>query len=217
MNIEIKDEILDTSGQLDNAPRYLIRDNNGNIIFDNVQVEMKTPVLQEATKLNKELLEKIQVEMLKDSKQLVAEYTSTSDLAQIDITGLDMLIDGGVYDVVLISDNSSSSTYGLAMRVNGIEEAVYHNRSDSTSSTNVYSYIDTGNGTREVGVSFMTLAIFGEYVGVKITSINPNGSDVSSSSYTVYIETTNITSMTFYDRGNGNIKSGFNIKIYKRR
>ena len=56
MNIEFKDEIIDTRGQLDNAPRYLIRDNNGNVIFDNVQLEMKTPVVQQPTPVNKELL-----------------------------------------------------------------------------------------------------------------------------------------------------------------
>ena len=57
MNIEIKDEILNTSGQLDNSPRYSIRDNNGAIIYDNVQLEMKTPVKQEATPINKKLFQ----------------------------------------------------------------------------------------------------------------------------------------------------------------
>lgn len=39
--IEVKDEIL--SGEV----RYRIRDDNGNIIFDNLTIEQITPVVQE--------------------------------------------------------------------------------------------------------------------------------------------------------------------------
>lgn len=52
---DIKDEILDTSSQLDGNPRYVIRDNNGNVVTDDAQIELKTPRIQEGTPLNKAL------------------------------------------------------------------------------------------------------------------------------------------------------------------
>lgn len=51
MNIDIKDEIL--TGE----PRYRIRDNNGNILQDNVAIEKTTSVKQEATPINKKLFQ----------------------------------------------------------------------------------------------------------------------------------------------------------------
>lgn len=45
--IEVKDEILN------GEPKYRLRDENGDIIYDNVSVEMTTPVVEEGTPLNK--------------------------------------------------------------------------------------------------------------------------------------------------------------------
>lgn len=52
--IEVKDEVL--SGEA----RFRVRDNNGNIIFDNLTIEQITPVTQEGTPINKELFERLQ-------------------------------------------------------------------------------------------------------------------------------------------------------------
>ena len=52
--IEIKDEILASE------PRYRITDNNGNIIADNVTIEMITQMIQEGTPMNKELFERFE-------------------------------------------------------------------------------------------------------------------------------------------------------------
>lgn len=57
--INAQDEILDTSGQLDSKPRYRIRDNNGTILYDNVTLEVATPVTQEGTEINKALFDKV--------------------------------------------------------------------------------------------------------------------------------------------------------------
>jgi hypothetical protein len=57
--INVQDEILDTSGQLDSKPRYRMRDNDGNILQDNIQLEVKTPVIQEGTAINKALFEEV--------------------------------------------------------------------------------------------------------------------------------------------------------------
>ena len=57
--IEITDEELNTSGQLDQDPRYIIRDNNGNILYNGVKIELKTPVDVEGTDWNKALYGRI--------------------------------------------------------------------------------------------------------------------------------------------------------------
>lgn len=56
--IEIKDEIL--AG----VPKYRITDNNGNIIADNVTIEMITQMIQEGTPMNKELFERFENDYL---------------------------------------------------------------------------------------------------------------------------------------------------------
>ena len=57
---EFKDEVLDPSLQPDINPRYTIRDNNGKVISDDVQIEMKTPVVQNPTPLNRAAVGNIQ-------------------------------------------------------------------------------------------------------------------------------------------------------------
>lgn len=57
--IEFQDEILDTAGQSDNKPRYRIRDNSGNVIYDNVMLELSTPVIQEGTEITANMFGKI--------------------------------------------------------------------------------------------------------------------------------------------------------------
>ena len=57
---EFKDEVLDPSLQPDINPRYTIRDNNGKVISDDVQIEMKTPVVQNPTPLNRAVVGNIQ-------------------------------------------------------------------------------------------------------------------------------------------------------------
>lgn len=51
--LEVKDEIL--SGE----PLYTIKDGNGNILYDNVKLELKTSTIQQGTELNKVLFDKI--------------------------------------------------------------------------------------------------------------------------------------------------------------
>lgn len=51
--LDFKDEILDISGQPDTNTRYRMRDNDGNILQDNIQLEVKTPVDQVGTELDK--------------------------------------------------------------------------------------------------------------------------------------------------------------------
>lgn len=71
MNIEIKDEIL--TGE----PRYRIRDNNGNIIQDNVAIEKTTPVKQEATPINKKLFQDLYNDI--SPKGIIKSFSSIKD------------------------------------------------------------------------------------------------------------------------------------------
>lgn len=57
---EFKDEVLDTNLQPDVEPRYTIRDNAGNVLNDNVKIELKTPVIENGTPLNKATMGNIQ-------------------------------------------------------------------------------------------------------------------------------------------------------------
>lgn len=53
LTLEVKDEVL--SGE----PLYVIKDSTGNVLYDNVKLELKTPLIQEGTELNKALFDKI--------------------------------------------------------------------------------------------------------------------------------------------------------------
>ena len=191
--LEIKDEIL--TGE----PRYRVRDNNGNIIQDNVSIEQITPALQEGTPVNKALVEGLQQEMLSDTKLLVAEYTSTEELKEIKIEGLDIDADGGVYDVLL-------SVYGDAMNFSvKCNEGSYE-----------ITDIITNQNTSRININ-LTISKTNEVVGI-------SGLAGRASEYTVQGKTfetnENITSITFYiNNTNANYKIGVgcNIKIYKRR
>ena len=61
--LEIKDEILESEA------RYRIRDNQGNIIFDNLTIEQITPIIQQGTPQNKVLYDSI-----KSGNDLVQKY-----------------------------------------------------------------------------------------------------------------------------------------------
>lgn len=52
-NYKVKNEILDTMEQIDTNPRYRIRANNGDVLQDDVQIELKTPVIEEGTALDR--------------------------------------------------------------------------------------------------------------------------------------------------------------------
>ena len=58
--MEFLDEVLDTSSQPNTNPRYTISDNAGNVINDNVQIDMKTPMVQTGTPLNKATFDNLQ-------------------------------------------------------------------------------------------------------------------------------------------------------------
>lgn len=72
---EILDEVLDTSLQSDTNPRYTIKDNSGNIINDNVQIDLKTPVVTGGTPLNRATLANLQGDLYTQDRYNVPTIT----------------------------------------------------------------------------------------------------------------------------------------------
>lgn len=83
---EILDEVLDTSLQPDNNPRYTIKDNNGRIINDNVQIEFKTPVVQNPTPLNRATLSNIQGDLYTQDRYNTPTYSGTAMTLNLPLT-----------------------------------------------------------------------------------------------------------------------------------
>lgn len=73
--IEVKDEILE------GEPLYRIRDKDGNILFDNVTLEMITEVLQSGTPLNKTLFDSIKnyIDNLIPNNYVIGTVTPSSE------------------------------------------------------------------------------------------------------------------------------------------
>ena len=85
--IEFQDEILDTSGQSDNKPRYRIRDNNGTVLYDNVMLEVATPITQEGTEITADMFDKVNAIMLsvasRDNGEDFKKYIETGEYGGI--------------------------------------------------------------------------------------------------------------------------------------
>lgn len=155
--IEVKDEILDTTSQLDENPRYTLRKNNGDVIQDDVQILLKTPRIQEGTPINKKLFGTIEKATI--TYNLLDDYTdySLGESIRYDNTGYATMsltacayvnaieLDDG--NIMIISNNTDLSTY-LCYQIrdrqgNTIVQATALN---STASTNIKAVkMDNGN------------------------------------------------------------------------
>lgn len=208
--IEIKDEIL--TGE----PRYRVRDNNGNIIQDNVTIEQITPVKQEGTEINKSLFTNFNNGIMDETKEAIFDYTLTEDAEQFDINGLDLLADGGLYELIVIGGvNKASGAVGLGMRINGITDSVYAGKSYSASSINSRDYIDIGCAT-----AGMTTTLIGLIDGVRATSIGVDGASTEHFYNAKVANIVNVTSISIVLPSNSTatgVKAGTQIKLYKRR
>lgn len=217
--IDIKDEIL--SGD----PRYRIRDNNGNILQDNISIEQITHTVQEPTSINKVLFQNMYNETMQDTRNLIVDYTLEEDAQQVTIDGLDLEADGGIYDIVL---TGSSSTSYMGMRINNIEEAIYYVQSANNDYSNETFWRLGGYNVKNMFLAKVSqvgaIVLRGDAI-----QINANGEvSVNTNSRTDYfaggISGETVNSITFLSSDSmnppspsGNIKAGFNVKIYKRR
>lgn len=92
--IEVKDEILE------GEPLYRFVDKDGNVILDNIKLEMKTPVIQAGTPLNKVLFDSIK----EDDENIVNLIDKTN-----------------VYAEALISEESISTNKNVLNVSNGLD------------------------------------------------------------------------------------------------
>ena len=157
MNIEIKDEIL--AGE----PRYRIRDNNGNILQGNVNIEQITPVKQVGTPMNKGLFENVYNQFMDDSKLLVVDYIVEEDTPRIEITNLNLIDDGGIYELIITGGTVlEGNLHGFGLQINGITSGY---RSDE----GAREYMLIGCGYRG-GISHTLLSIFDSNIIYAVTN-----------------------------------------------
>ena len=218
----VNDEILDPSLQPDPNPRYTIRDNKGNIIHDNIQIEMKTPVVQNGTALNKAFFAKFYNTIMADTSELVVDYTSTQDMQLINITNLNLEQQSdGIYDVVI--DGSANGEPGgifgdIALQINGITSESY------IGSDGKEAFIPLDINRKYGGICKFSIVKHGSKIFVSGTTTNQiNTSNVDLTLIGGAIEASNVTSIQFISYIVNStstehfITSGFNVKIYKRR
>lgn len=213
--IEIKDRVPAQPG------RFKIIKEDGS--YEYVTLERADEPVEEGSAINKALLEGIQTEMLEDSKQLVAEYTLEEDTAQIDIQGLDIVADGGVYDIV-VAGHTNNSSQSIHMRINEDEVGPYYYGTSTGSYTTNRSYIDTGCGGESNsydGFSTTTLYCNGNNAILWHTisnSIGGSNEGKGSIKFGMIQTHSNITSLQFLEAyRNSNLVAGTTVKIYKRR
>lgn len=83
---DIKDEVLDVSLQPDIEPRYTIKDNNGNILNDNVRIELKTPVIGNGTPLNRATMANLQGDLYTQDRYNVPTYSDKAMTLDLSLT-----------------------------------------------------------------------------------------------------------------------------------
>lgn len=116
--IEVKDEVLEGEA------RYRIRDNNGNIIFDNLTIEQITPTTQEGTPINKALFESLQNDIYdiinEKTTFLLGEIEATSDCQELSISGLNIKKNEEIF-IIFRSQNylvGAGSSMGYSIKLN---------------------------------------------------------------------------------------------------
>lgn len=154
---------------------------------------------------------------ISSGKNVVFEYILTEDLEQIDINDLDLLTDGGFYELLVIGGgNKSSDTIGLGVRINGISDDVYKGKTYNSSSVSTTNYISIGCGAN--GMSISQFGIFDNVLCV--TSIGQKNK-TAVHFYNASVDgVSNVTSISIVIPSNSlakAIKAGTQIKLYKRR
>lgn len=218
--IEFKDEILNTSSQIDINPRYTLRDNQSNIISDDVQIELKTPVTA-GTPLNRATFMELQNSMIQDTANLVLDYTVDEDTQQLDIINID-LHNKGIYEIFLTGKLRYSLTK-LYLQINDITTGylnAVNGSYSSTMNTSFYSGCQDDIGTSSK-IIMMSDGVYTYSIahGVYFNSTGSNrlSEDISSGAVA---NSENISKITLFQGSGGSstgLAKGFNVKIYKRR
>lgn len=217
----ITDEELNTSGQLDQDPRYTVRDNNGNVLFDNVKIELKTPVSVEGTDINKATLEGIQTDLMNETKLVVSEYTVTTATAVIEFDNLNFEDDGSFYEIICSGKSTYSSSAIMYLQINDITSN-YIVRSDGASSSNSRIGFELGS-VRDDGfqsILFLTLENGRYFTHTLVNDANGSTEVSVTNRYAgMLVSNESLTKLRFlWDTGSSaTFGVGTTIKIIKRR
>lgn len=131
---EFKDEVLDPSLQPDINPRYTIRDNNGKVISDNVQIDMKTPVVQNPTPLNRANIRNLQGDLYTQDRYNIPAYSGTAMTLDLPLTSYEA---GKVIKI-----KAPATLTNPTLNVNGLGAKTVNGKIE-----NGYRYILVYNGT----------------------------------------------------------------------
>ena len=180
---DIKDEILESS------PSYTIRDKNGNVTQDDIDIALKTPVIQEGTPINRALFRNLQGDLYTQDRynkvNIAHEYQEvdyitdkilSEDYHQGDCIPKSWALSSGVESgsgttqyiadtgEVLSYYRSSSSTSTAPNMVDG----------DENTAANLYMY----NSTNKITIDFGKLIKVTKFK-IKIPYVNSSSGDVA--------------------------------------
>lgn len=119
VDVEILDEILNGEA------KYRIRGKDGNILFDNVSIEMITEILQQGTVLNKALFDTLiqQINYAFENKYILGTFTWSNTATTtincgfrpkvviIQFAKIDNIVDGGGIIILVNGKGSIFNTY----------------------------------------------------------------------------------------------------------
>lgn len=149
-----------------------------------------------------------------DVSQLVAEKTVTSNTQTFTIDKLDIIRDGGVYDVVIVGNASTSVNMQISVSGQTYPSGTgFFLSAGQLTANNNYSYMWAGYWDNNACFCNMTVTCINGLVGIFSTTIAGNVITYSKGT----CGTSNITSITLNTGTSSvNILAGTTVKIYKR-
>jgi hypothetical protein len=162
-------------------------------------------------------------ELVLQTYGIVFDWTATSDVTYVDVTGLDINSHRG-YWIYITRYNPTTSTSRLDMCINGdyILTNYYHHylvAYDTTISGNKENNPGIGvalGGEREINVTFLTLAPGGIPYAVSWEALRPGTNIYQLFSCWVYVSSvSNITSLRIAGSVSNSIGAGSTILIYR--
>lgn len=150
---EIHDEILS------DLPKYTIRDKTGNVVTDDADIALKTPVIQEGTPINKALINNIQGDLYTQdrynmvSPEVVGEKldltvweqvaTGQSSSIQDIVYGNGKFVTVGLYSTMYSEDGV---TWNVGTSVGNLKSVIYANNKFVASGTNKNTICSSEDG-----------------------------------------------------------------------
>ena len=174
---------------------------------------------------------KINRKLIPDKLNLVAEKTLETDSTEFEITGLDIIRDGGIYDIVIEEFSKIASSSGHVLTINDINPGTDYTSNNITAISgnttsfmahNGLCYVNGWNqGTKiffVVGTIIMYNLDWISFTGTTTSiGITPDdGVFVTAGSCIIGKSIPNITKLKIVSLDGSSIAAGSIIKVYKR-